>query len=92
MIRINSGSLIARSDPGGTDVSAFSGACDPAGVPDLSPKTTLAVARVEAGFLLRRIQQAAEASVSLDLMMRSLLSIGATPRDIAKRIRKAEAA
>jgi len=36
--------------------------------------------------------EAADASVSLDLMMRSLLSIGATPRDIAKLIRKAEAA
>ena len=36
--------------------------------------------------------EAADASVSLDLMMRSLLNIGATPRDIAKLIRKAEAA
>lgn len=36
--------------------------------------------------------EAADASVSLDLMMRSLLSIGATPRDIAKLIQKAEAA
>ena len=36
--------------------------------------------------------EAADASVSLDLMMRSLLSIGATPADIAKLIRKAEAA
>jgi ribosome-binding protein aMBF1 (putative translation factor) len=36
--------------------------------------------------------EAADASVSLDLMMRSLLSIGATPSDIAKLIRKAEAA
>ena len=36
--------------------------------------------------------EAADTSVSLDLMMRSLLSIGATPRDIAKLIRKAEAA
>lgn len=36
--------------------------------------------------------EAADASVSLDLMMRSLLSIGATPSDIAKMIRKAEAA
>lgn len=36
--------------------------------------------------------EAADASVSLDLMMRSLLSIGATPRDIARLIRKAEAA
>jgi flagellar basal body P-ring protein FlgI len=35
---------------------------------------------------------AADASVSLDLMMRSLLSIGATPRDIAKLIQKTEAA
>jgi len=33
--------------------------------------------------------EAADASVSLDLMMRSLLSIGATPRDIAKLIQKA---
>jgi DNA-binding XRE family transcriptional regulator len=36
--------------------------------------------------------EAADTSVSLDLMMRSLLSIGATPRDIANLIRKAEAA
>jgi ribosome-binding protein aMBF1 (putative translation factor) len=36
--------------------------------------------------------EAADTSVSLDLMMRSLLSIGATPRDIAKLIWKAEAA
>ena len=36
--------------------------------------------------------EAADASVSLDLMMRSLLSIGATPGDIAKMIKKAEAA
>lgn len=36
--------------------------------------------------------EAADTSVSLDLIMRSLLSIGATPRDIAKLIRKAEAA
>ncbi len=36
--------------------------------------------------------EAADASVSLDLMMRSLLSIGATPRDIAKLIQQAEAA
>jgi len=36
--------------------------------------------------------EAADASVSLDLMMRSLLSIGATPRDIARLIQKAEAA
>lgn len=36
--------------------------------------------------------EAADASVSMDLMMRSLLSIGATPADIAKLIRKAEAA
>ena len=36
--------------------------------------------------------EAADASVSLDLIMRSLLSIGATPRDIAKLIRNAEAA
>jgi hypothetical protein len=36
--------------------------------------------------------EAADTSVSLDLMMRSLLSIGATPREIAKLIRKAEAA
>jgi ribosome-binding protein aMBF1 (putative translation factor) len=36
--------------------------------------------------------EAADTSVSLDLMMRSLLSIGATPRDIAKLIRKSEAA
>ena len=36
--------------------------------------------------------EAADTSVSLDLMMRSLLSIGATPRDIAKLIRNAEAA
>ncbi|MGE0594657.1 MAG: helix-turn-helix transcriptional regulator [Vicinamibacterales bacterium] len=36
--------------------------------------------------------EAADSSVSLDLMMRSLLSIGATPRDIAKLIQKVEAA
>ena len=36
--------------------------------------------------------EAADASVSLDLMMRSLLSIGATPTEIAKLIKKAEAA
>jgi ribosome-binding protein aMBF1 (putative translation factor) len=36
--------------------------------------------------------EAADASVSLDLLMRSLLSIGATPRDIAKLIQKADAA
>lgn len=36
--------------------------------------------------------EAADTSVSLDLLMRSLLSIGATPRDIAKLIRKSEAA
>lgn len=36
--------------------------------------------------------EAADASVSLDLMMRSLLTIGATPREIANLIRKAEAA
>lgn len=36
--------------------------------------------------------EAADTSVSLDLMMRSLLSIGATPRDIAELIRKVEAA
>ena len=36
--------------------------------------------------------EAADASVSLDLMMRSLLSIGATAGDIAKLIRKSEAA
>ena len=35
--------------------------------------------------------EAADASVSLDLLMRSLLSIGATTSDIAKLIRKAEA-
>ena len=36
--------------------------------------------------------EAADRSVSLDLMMRSLLSIGATTADIAKLIKKAEAA
>ena len=36
--------------------------------------------------------ESADASVSLDLMMRSLLSIGATPSGIAKLIRKSEAA
>lgn len=36
--------------------------------------------------------EAADASVSLDLMMRSLLTIGATPREIANLIRKSEAA
>ena len=36
--------------------------------------------------------EAADTSVSLDLMMRSLLSIGATPTEIAKLIKKAEAA
>ena len=35
--------------------------------------------------------ESADASVSLDLMLRALLSIGATPSDIAKLIRKAEA-
>ena len=35
--------------------------------------------------------EAADASVSLDLLMRSLLSIGATTSDIAKLIKKAEA-
>ncbi|MBK7930565.1 MAG: helix-turn-helix transcriptional regulator [Bryobacterales bacterium] len=34
--------------------------------------------------------EAADASVSLDLMMRSLLAIGATPADIANLIRIAE--
>ena len=36
--------------------------------------------------------EAADSSVSLDLMMRSLLSIGATASEIAKLIKKAEAA
>ncbi len=36
--------------------------------------------------------EAADTSVSLDLMMRSLLSIGATTGEIAKLIKKAEAA
>jgi DNA-binding XRE family transcriptional regulator len=36
--------------------------------------------------------EAADVSVSLDLMMRSLLSIGATTSDIAQLIKKAEAA
>ena len=36
--------------------------------------------------------EAADTSVSLDLMMRSLLSIGATAGEIARLIRKAEAA
>lgn len=36
--------------------------------------------------------EAADASVSLDLMMRSLLSIGATTGEIARLIKKAEAA
>lgn len=36
--------------------------------------------------------EAGDASVSVDLMMRSLLRIGATPAEIAKLIRKAEAA
>lgn len=36
--------------------------------------------------------EAADKTVSLDLLMRSLLSIGATPRDIAKLIKTAEAA
>jgi DNA-binding XRE family transcriptional regulator len=36
--------------------------------------------------------EAADSSVSLDLMMRSLLSIGATAGEIAKLIKKAEAA
>lgn len=35
--------------------------------------------------------EGADASVSLDLLMRSLLSIGATPGEIAKLIKKAEA-
>jgi len=35
--------------------------------------------------------EAADTSVSLDLMMRSLLSIGATAREIANLIKKAEA-
>lgn len=35
--------------------------------------------------------EAADASVSLDLLMRSLFSIGATTSDIAKLIKKAEA-
>lgn len=35
--------------------------------------------------------EAADASVSLDLLVRSLLSIGATTSDIAKLIKKAEA-
>jgi len=34
--------------------------------------------------------EAADGSVSLDLMMRSLLAIGATPGDIAKLIKRAE--
>ncbi len=36
--------------------------------------------------------EAADSSVSVDLMMRSLLSIGATPNDIARMIKKSEAA
>jgi predicted XRE-type DNA-binding protein len=36
--------------------------------------------------------EAADSSVSLDLMMRSLLSIGATAGEIAKLIKKGEAA
>jgi DNA-binding XRE family transcriptional regulator len=36
--------------------------------------------------------EAADKTVSLDLLMRSLLSIGATPKDIAKLIKAAEAA
>ena len=36
--------------------------------------------------------ESADASVSFDLMLRSLLSIGATPSDIARLIRKSEAA
>ncbi len=36
--------------------------------------------------------EAADTSVSLDLMMRSLLSIGATAGDIARLIKKTEAA
>ena len=36
--------------------------------------------------------EAADRSVSLDLMLRSLLSIGATAADIARLIKKAEAA
>jgi len=36
--------------------------------------------------------EAADKTVSLDLRMRSLLSIGATPKDIAKLIKAAEAA
>lgn len=36
--------------------------------------------------------EAADSSVTLDLMMRSLLSIGATASEIARLIRKAEAA
>ncbi|MCC7180419.1 MAG: helix-turn-helix transcriptional regulator [Acidobacteria bacterium] len=36
--------------------------------------------------------EAADRSVSLDLLMRSLLTIGATPKDIAKLIKGAEAA
>ena len=35
--------------------------------------------------------EAADRSVSLDLIMRSLLAIGATPTDIAKWIKRAEA-
>jgi DNA-binding XRE family transcriptional regulator len=36
--------------------------------------------------------EAADKTVSLDLLMRSLLSIGATPKDIARLIRASEAA
>jgi DNA-binding XRE family transcriptional regulator len=36
--------------------------------------------------------EAGDPSVSLDLLMRSLISIGATPSEIAKLIRKADAA
>ena len=35
--------------------------------------------------------ESADASVSIDLMMRSLLTIGATPKEIAKWIKSAEA-
>jgi transcriptional regulator with XRE-family HTH domain len=35
--------------------------------------------------------EAADKTVSLDLLMRSLLSIGATPSDIAKLLKTAEA-
>jgi DNA-binding transcriptional regulator YiaG len=35
--------------------------------------------------------EAADRSVTVDLMMRSLLAIGATPGEIAKRIRRVEA-